>query len=420
MPRIARDSRLETREARRRLTARHEPYWRLIDKGFYLGYRRGKANRAGTWITRLLIDGKYVKKSLGNTDDFRDDNKADVLSYKNAQVKARKWANDEIKKQKGITNGEHTVADAVADYLDWYSTHRKAYRTTQITFDAHILPRLGDKKLADLTTKDIRGWHQSLVKKKARSRTGLGRKQNTRETKDLRPRKSTANRILTTLKAALNHAWREGYIESNQAWRKVAPFRNVDIPKIHYLKEKECERLINACPPDFRLMVQGALYTGCRYGELTNLKCGDFDSQSGTITITDSKSGGARHVPVTEMAQAFFKRIKVGRKGADFMFKRDDGEPWGRSHQVRLIRKACKIAKIDPPAAFHVLRHTYGTALAQNGVPLQVIAEALGHADTRITSKHYAHLMPSYVADTIRANLPDFGNYKEDNVITMN
>lgn len=43
------------------------------------------------------------------------------------------------------------------------------------------------------------------------------------------------------------------------------------------------------------------------------------------------------------------------------------------------------------------------------GCAAQVIAGALGHADTRITSRHYAHLLPSYVADTIRANLPSFG-----------
>jgi len=42
-------------------------------------------------------------------------------------------------------------------------------------------------------------------------------------------------------------------------------------------------------------------------------------------------------------------------------------------------------------------------------VPLQVIAEQLGHADTRITQKHYAHLSQSYVADVIRAASPALG-----------
>ena len=41
-----------------------------------------------------------------------------------------------------------------------------------------------------------------------------------------------------------------------------------------------------------------------------------------------------------------------------------------------------------------------------NGVPMGVIAAQLGHADTRMTEKHYAHLAPSYIAETIRAHFP--------------
>ena len=40
---------------------------------------------------------------------------------------------------------------------------------------------------------------------------------------------------------------------------------------------------------------------------------------------------------------------------------------------------------------------------------MPVIARQLGHADTRMTEKHYAHLAPNYVAETIRANFPDLG-----------
>ena len=50
-----------------------------------------------------------------------------------------------------------------------------------------------------------------------------------------------------------------------------------------------------------------------------------------------------------------------------------------------------------------------GSTLAMRGVPLGVIATQLGHADTRMTEKHYAHLAPSYVADTIRAQFPNLG-----------
>ena len=421
MPRITRDSRLETRQKRTTLLARHEPYWRLIDKGFYLGYRKGKPDSSGTWIARLLIEGKYKKKSIGNADDYRDDNRADTYGYKTAQAKAREWADNKIRSHKGITNkDEYTVEDAVKDYLKDYATRGKAYDTTKITFDAHIIPKLGNNKLVDLTTKAIRGWHHSLANSPARMRSGKGVKKNTRQTENPRPRKATANRILTALKAALNLAWRDGFIDSNEAWTKVKPFQKVDMPKVRYLNKAECKRLVNACSTDFRLLVQGALYTGCRYGELTKLKCNDFDARSKTLSIGDTKSGMPRHVPLTDTGSDFFKRLKTGRKGSDWMFKRANGDTWGRSHQIRPIKEASKIAKIDPPASFHILRHTYGSALAMNGVPIQVIAIALGHADTRITSRHYAHLMPSYVADTIRANLPDFGGYQADNVISLN
>ena len=71
--------------------------------------------------------------------------------------------------------------------------------------------------------------------------------------------------------------------------------------------------------------------------------------------------------------------------------------------------EACARAKIKPAISFHVLRHTHGSTLAMRGVPMGVIAEQLGHADTRMTEKHYAHLAPSYVADTIRAHFPTLG-----------
>jgi integrase len=100
------------------------------------------------------------------------------------------------------------------------------------------------------------------------------------------------------------------------------------------------------------------------------------------------------------------------------IFSHRDGMPWGNSHQQRPLNRACEIAGIVPTVSFHVLRHTYGSLLAMRGVPLQVIAEALGHADTRITSRHYAHLMPSYVADTIRKQLPSFG-IPQDNVTPL-
>ena len=72
------------------------------------------------------------------------------------------------------------------------------------------------------------------------------------------------------------------------------------------------------------------------------------------------------------------------------------------------MRDTCEAAGVEP-AGFHILRHTYGSRLAMAGVPMAVIAEALGHADERITRRHYAHLCPSYVRDAVREGLGDYG-----------
>jgi integrase len=70
------------------------------------------------------------------------------------------------------------------------------------------------------------------------------------------------------------------------------------------------------------------------------------------------------------------------------------------------MREACPRASFAPAVGFHVLRHTHASILAMRGVPMAVIARQLGHSDTRMTERHYAHLAPNYVADTIRANFP--------------
>ena len=210
------------------------------------------------------------------------------------------------------------------------------------------------------------------------------------------------------LKASLNRAFNAGRVGSDSAWRRVKPFQKVDEGVVRYLSVEEARRLVNACPADFRKMVQAAFFTGCRYSELARLQTGDFNDDSGTLAVRLSKAKIC-HVVLTDEARAAFAVWTAGLAPGSRIFLRADGSIWGKSYQKRLLDAACTAAEISPAVTFHILRHTHGSHLAMAGVPMGVIAAQLGHADTRMTEKHYAHLAPSYVADTIRASFPALG-----------
>src|SRR6516165_10360980 len=118
MARKFRDANLETRTARLRLRIRGEPYWRGLEKGFFLGYRRRATG--GTWLARRrLADGGYAEHRISNTDDLQEADGVAVLDYRQAQVAARAWWRADLRREEGhhSHSGPFTVADAVADYL---------------------------------------------------------------------------------------------------------------------------------------------------------------------------------------------------------------------------------------------------------------------------------------------------------------
>lgn len=400
MARSTRDSKLENRTSRAHLKA-GKRHWRTIGKGLALGYRRGV--HGGTWYCRRLLPGdKYQVTSIGIADDHRDADGATVLDFFQAQDKARG-----LSKLQGATRARLTVGDVLDEYLTWAEANSKGYQATRRAAEAHIRPALGAVRVENLTATVLRDWHQGLANAPARTR-GKPRKLDRKDGEALRRRRATANRILTVLKAALNRAFENERIGSDSAWRRVKPFPKADAPRIRYLTADEARRLINAAAPDFRALVRAALLTGARYGELVALRCGDFHPDSRTVLIRESKAGRPRHIPLTDEGTSFFETATAGRASDALMFTRADGHAWGKSHQFRPMRDACAAAKVSPPCSFHDLRNTYGALLAMAGTPIKVIAELLGHADSRVTEKHYAHLSASHVADTLRQNLPRF------------
>lgn len=425
MARIVRDATLDSRTARARLKVRAKPYYRALDPGLHLGYRRS-AN-GGSWLVRTYLGQQsYRLDKLGTADDKADADGVAILNFSQAQTAARLRGVAITRQAAGLHDaGPYTVSVAIEDYISWLEQHRKTARDARWAADAFIIPKLGRFECNRLTAPQLRKWLGEVAEAPPRLRVAAGAKTRHRDMDDTdearRRRRSSANRILTTLKAALNRAWRDGQVSTDEAWRRVRPFPGTDASRVRYLTPAECARLINASPAGFRELVQAALLTGCRFSELAALVVNDFNADSGTLSVRISKTGKPRHVVLTEEGSAFFSRLVAGRPETELILRRADDEStaWGKSFQARPMRAACKAAKIVPAINFHGLRHTWASLTTMNGAPLLVVAKNLGHTDTRMVEKHYGHLAPSFIADAIRGAAPRFGIEPDPKVVPL-
>jgi integrase len=425
MARMVRDAKLESRAARAKLSPSGKPYYRALDPGLHIGYRKGSAG--GKWVMRWYTgEGGYKVKTIATADDKADAGEGEVvLDFRQAQALAREKHLEHVRGAKGLSikSRPYTVRDCIEGYLAFLETNRKSARDARYRAEALILPKLGDLPCVDLTTGIIRKWLEGTAASAPRLRTRKGEKQKFADLGDddepHRRRRATANRVLTILKAALNRAWREGKISTDEAWRRVEPFEEADAARIRYLTIEECRRLINASESEFRALVRAALLTGCRFGELAAMQARDFNPDAGTLHVRTSKSGKARHVVLNDEGSEFFKLLVAGRASDEILIPKSDGGRWMKSNQARPMREVCAHAKIEPPANFHCLRHTYASHAVMAGAPLLVIAKNLGHADTRMVERHYGHLSASYVAEEIRRTAPRFGIPEDNKIVSI-
>jgi integrase len=425
MARTVRNAQLETRSARLRLKPRRKPHRTATAKqGLHLGYRR-IAGRNGSWVafTYQGASGRYAERAFAQADDYSEADGEEVLTYFEAMRRVSGEAPP-------VRHGRaYTVPDAVSDYLNYLKREKKTATDARAKLSAYVLSYFGERRLVSLTTADFDKWLEWALSHKPRGRlkdgkqtTSAKRARAQKRGKELPPpppevpaaerarrRRATLNRVMNSMKAAFNRAADRGHIESRGAWARLQKFRTADSARIARLSAKEARRLLDGCERDFRQLVEAALLTGCRYGELANLQTRDYDPGSGTLLVAESKAGKPRRLPLTDEGQRFFAAITAGKDADARMLTKADGAPWGQSDQFRRMRAACTVAEIVPAVNFHAIRHTFASLLVEAGTPLAFVAEALGQADTRMVSKHYAHLAANVVHDSIRANLPTFG-----------
>jgi integrase len=390
---------LKTRAKRERLPFQHEPRWVPVERGVAIGYRRTQAG--GVWYVRRFHAGKYHKRVLGPADDEHEADGVTRLSWRDALAAAL----DEPKRDPAARAG-YLVRDAFEDY--WRHREAKGRSGESLEFDrgkaAPFVEAFGGRRVAELTTAELKRWRDAQA---AVRHDQDATEEDRRDAK--RKAQATANRVWTVVRAALNLAFKSGIVDSDTAWRRVTPFANVDEARRRFLTLDEARRLLKGCAEDFRPFAYAALLTGLRLGELARLRVRDVEA---TRLRVGPGKGRERFVPLTTEGQRAFKRWTNGRDADALVFVDEEQRAWTRPKVSRRMAEACDAAKLTTRVTFHDLRRTYGSLLANDGARDAVIAAALGHRDTRMTRRHYAHLLDASVAAELEARLPRFTGRK--------
>jgi integrase len=261
------------------------------------------------------------------------------------------------------------------------------------------LPEFGSLRVADLTRTKLEAWRDGLVRR-------------TDDSEQRRRSQDTANRVLTIVKALLNHAMADASygIRDDSAWRLVRPFQRVARSReVHFIVEEVRRLLLAIHEPCFRNLVTAGFLTGARYGELAACEVRHFDPVSATLRIPGGKTG-SRAIILQPEAVTFLVRVVGNRDGGHPLLPRADGGSWGANHQVRPMKAALARANLDPGATFYALRHSYISRAIEGGVPLNVIGENCG-TSVRMIETTYAKVIASKRREFIAKGAPRLGDF---------
>lgn len=271
-----------------------------------------------------------------------------------------------------------TVAEWCVRWLESRRVRANSTRIAKYSVEKRINPVLGSVRVRDLNPLHVEAacgiWGEQLAV-------------------------STVRQTAAQLSAAMGAARRAGLRPDNPV--SLARLPKLEKSKVEIYTAAELARIVRAaakCPQVRGVALVAAI--GCRRGEVVALDCGDFDGQSVSITKTLHPDGsvgppktstGVRDVPVPDLAIPALRAAKGGRaEGPLFLGldgRRLKGE--GLAHGWRKLAKEMGLSY----RSLHKLRHSCGSALHAQGVPLANIARALGHTLAEAV-RTYIHASP--------------------------
>lgn len=341
----------------------------------------GIFKRDGSYVVRLRIRGKQVQRSARTLAQARTI-RSGLLSDRD------RGTYREVTRQ--------TVREYAEEWGAGYQgrTGRGAEPATIKSYrralELHVLPEIGDRKLAEITPADVKKLAAALRKD--------GKKP------------ASVQRLLGGLRVMLADAAEEGAIASS-------PFAAVRLPgaparpaeeRVKALTDEELAALLGAVPEGReRLLMRVMVDTGLRTGEAVALRWGDIGprqihvrraiSQDGRVKAPKS-AAGTRTVAIP----ASLGRDLAAVRGADdaYLFPGDGGPMLPRHFAARIFAPAARAAGV-PWATPHVLRHSFASRALRSGVNVKQLQVALGHATAAITLTVYSHLLPGDLAPAL-------------------
>lgn len=284
----------------------------------------------------------------------------------------------------------------------WYDEElrTRVVRTTadnyRSIFEHHILPPLGRKTVAGLTLSDVNRLLTSKLD------AGLS--------------PSTVQRVRSVLSQALDYGVRQGIVGRNVAALTRGP-RNPRREGRTLTPEQAKLLLATLAGHPHEALFVLMLSTCMRRGEALGLRWDDLDTDRGVVHIRralkreggvlvtsepkTSRSRRAVNLPTQLLELLGRHRTRQEAHRADlggiwtdsgFIFTSELGTPFDPRNLYRTFRTLCEDAGIGRWHP-HELRHSAASLMLAQGVPIQVVADVLGHASIRMTADVYGHVL---------------------------
>jgi integrase len=278
--------------------------------------------------------------------------------------------------------GQVTVGQIWDRYADGRRLASASRKRDASHWKVHVAPRWAAVPCGTILKPDITGWVTEM------ERAGIGA--------------ASIEAAVGVLRAMLEIAVDARLIRANPAAKVKPPRRPAHLDRI--LDDEEEEPLLSAfsAAPNGRLFVEVLLYCGLRWEEAAALDREHVDTRQrllhigpvlerdGTIRPFPKSPAGARPVPVDDELWPRMRERLLAVPVGGLLFTTAEGRPlhypnWRSRVWVPALRAA---GLADPQPTPHDLRHTYGTRLAEDGVPPHEIMALMGHANLQSVQRY--------------------------------